>query len=285
MTDARRGFNFASAIDRHYVIPYAAMLLSFRDKNPGTPASVFILHYDLVDDDLAFLGRVAELADVKLTISEIPPYPLLHFVVRKRIHLNPNKTMSPIAYAKSFLDRYLPQDLERVICIDADIIVAADMSEMLTMAFEEPLAAVPNLPRAHHHQFNSGFMLADLTRWRALEVSDTAERFLYEYSDSLFTHDQHTLNLIFRDNWHKLNLKWNYMEDFHRFAKNSRTFSRSEIDQARQSPTVIHYAVGTDKPWLATSQHPMANLYVKYATQAMRLAGTSSLARPGQVAA
>ncbi|MCX7302934.1 MAG: hypothetical protein NTV73_01160 [Hyphomicrobiales bacterium] len=280
--DSHPGFNFASAIDRHYVKPYAAMLMSFRDKNPQTSAAAYLLHYDLTEDDLSFLDRVAGKVGIPLTAIAIPAYPLMHFVVRKRVHLNPMQTMSPIAYGKSFLDRYLPRELKRIICIDADIIVASDMSELLHIIPEEPIAAVANLPRNHHHQFNSGFMAIDLDQWRRIGVSDIAERFLYEYSDALFTHDQHTLNLIFKDNWSRLDLKWNYMEDFYRYSDKSRSYTPHEIEQARKSPAIIHFAVGTDKPWLADSKHPMAHMYVKYANDAARLVGQCKLVEPGE---
>jgi len=280
--NSQSGFNFASAIDRHYVKPYAAMLMSFRAKNPQTPAAAYVLHYDLTDDDLSFLNRVAENVSIALTTITIPPYPLMHFAVRKRVHLNPMRTMSPIAYAKAFLDRYLPLEIQRVICIDADIIVASDMSELLHFKPDKPIAAVANLPRNHHHQFNSGFMVIELDQWRRLGVAEIAERFLYEYSDSLFTHDQHTLNLILKGKWARLDLKWNYMEDFYRYSKKSRSYTPREIEEARLSPTIVHFAVGTDKPWLADSKHPMANLYLRYANEAARLVGRSKLAEPGE---
>jgi lipopolysaccharide biosynthesis glycosyltransferase len=104
-------------------------------------------------------------------------------------------------------------------------------------------------------------MIIDLGRWRRIGVADIAERFLAEYSDALFTHDQHVLNLIFRDSWKRIDLRWNYMEEFYRGIQKSRTYSAHDILAARKNPAVIHFAVGTDKPWLRKSGHPQAHRY------------------------
>jgi lipopolysaccharide biosynthesis glycosyltransferase len=274
-------FCFASALDRNYVLPYSAMLISFRARNPGATASAFVLHYDLIDDDIAYLDRVAGRIGVPLTFVKIPTYPFEHFVVRKRLHLNAQMKMSPIAYAKAFLDRFLPATIDEVICIDADIVIAGEMSELLDLKRDCPIMAVANLPRNHHHQFNSGFMVVNLAQWRQMQVSDIAERFLYEYSDALFTHDQHTLNLIFKSKWQRIDLKWNYMEDFHRFSSKSRSYTAQEIEAARQDPIIIHFAVGTDKPWLRKSRHPKADMYRRYVGIGEEMISGLKLKQPG----
>jgi lipopolysaccharide biosynthesis glycosyltransferase len=271
---------FATPLDRAYVLPYSAMLASFRACNTAARAAAFVLHYDLVDDDLRYLQRVSERVGVPLTYVKIPAHPFNQFSVRKRRHVNAKELMSPIAYAKAFVDRFLPADIDRVICIDADIIIADTLCQ-LPSSSEAPLLAVANLPRNHHHQFNSGFMVIDLQKWRALGVANIAERFLQSYSDTLHTHDQHTLNLIFLNRWKRIGLEWNYMEDFHRFSSKSQSYTKAEIEAARSSPKIIHFAVGTDKPWRAKSQHPRADLYHKALRDVADLHQGLKLQRPG----
>jgi lipopolysaccharide biosynthesis glycosyltransferase len=272
---------FATALDRNYVLPYSVMLISFRDKNRTAKARAYVLHYDLGQDDATFLKRLAAETDIEIILRRIPAHPVLTYSVRKRRHINSTEKMSPIAYAKAFLDRYLPDDLSAVICIDADIVINGEMVELPKLNEGSGLAAVANLPRNHHHQFNSGFMLLDLENWRRIGVSSISERFLEKYSDCLHTHDQHTLNLIFSGRWNRLNLKWNYMEDFHRFASSSRTYSLAEIEEARLNPVVIHYAVGTDKPWRRRSRHPRADLYKGFLRKTEKLRADLKLIAPG----
>jgi lipopolysaccharide biosynthesis glycosyltransferase len=251
----------ASAIDRNYVVPYAAMLASLREHNPHVGVTAYVLHYDLVEDDRRFLEAVSGRTGFDITLIRIPAYPFRSFITRRRNNLAGKDKMSPISYAKAFLDRFLPTDVARLLCIDADIIVNGDMAEIWQMDVTSPVMAAANIPRMHSHQFNSGFMLLDLAEWRRWEIADIAERFLARYSDSLHSHDQHVLNLIFKDRWQRLDLKWNYIEDHFRFRKKESAYSEAEVIAAREAPVVVHYAVGSDKPWHPHSQHPRVDLY------------------------
>lgn len=276
---------FASAINRRYVVPYAAMLSSFRDHNPGSSATAFVMHYDLLEVDRQFLEAVCRRADVVLKFLPIPTYPFLSFATRGRHLFGKGKRTPPIVYAKAFLDRFLPTDIDRVICIDADIIVNGDMSEIRQMAINSPVMAAANIPQSHPHQFNSGFMLLDLEAWRRWRIADIAEKFLLHYSDALYTHDQHVLNLIFRNRWSKIDLKWNYIEDHYRRRAQHPTYTEAEILAARQSPVIVHYAVDTDKPWYSRCRHPRADLYRKYRAALEMLMTGLDLMEPQNMAA
>lgn len=261
---AARPCVLASAIDRNYVIPYAAMLSSLRDHNPAAEICAYLIHYDLLEDDRRFLEAVSKRAGIALTLVSIPGYPFLSFGTRRRRHLGREKHMPQIAYAKAFLDRFLPVDVDRVICIDGDVIVNGDMAEIFDMQVDAPVTATANIARLHAHQFNSGFMLLDLGAWRRLGVADIAEAFLLRYSDALHSHDQHLLNLIFRDQWTMIDLKWNYIEDHYRRRTEHPVYSEADIIAARNNPIIVHYAVGCDKPWNPHCQHPRVDLYRKY---------------------
>ncbi|MEX2127599.1 MAG: glycosyltransferase family 8 protein [Xanthobacteraceae bacterium] len=259
-----------SAIDRNYVVPWSAMIASLRDHNQDVPADVFILQYDLTPDDIAYIERVAVATGVRVNIVQISPYPFALFHTRRRRnYLSTRSSMSPIAYVKAFVDRLLPANLDRIVTIDADIIVSGRMDELLTMNLSRPVAAVANITRDHYHQFNSGFMLVDLREWRKRRISEVAYNFLLAHSDALHTHDQQVLNLIFGDEWLRLHPKWNYMEDYYRLRDRASAYSQDEIDAAHRSPIVIHYKNSGDKPWHRNSVHPRAGLYGRY-VDAMR---------------
>ena len=274
--------HLASALDRNYVVPYAVMLASLRRSiGHNKRAAAIVLHYDLLKDDLEFLNRVSTQVQIPVTFTEIPRFPFALFKTRGRSSLASRTAMSPIAYAKAFLDRFVPSDIDQLICIDADVVVVGDISGIKQFRdTDAPVAAVANIPRDHHHQFNSGFMVVDLAHWRDIGVSSISERFLLEHSESLHSHDQQTLNLIFKDRWEKIDLKWNYMEDYYRFKERATAYSLEEIKTARESPIIVHYAVGTDKPWRAQCEHPRQDLYQSYREELLPLMNGLCLADP-----
>lgn len=270
----------ASAIDRNYVVPYAAMLASLRDHNPRVDLTAYVLHYDLVDDDRRFFDAVSDKTGFDINLISIPPYPFRSFETRQRRNIAGKDKMAPISYAKAFLDRFLPAGIGRMLCIDADIIVNGDISEIWQMNVAPPVLAAANIPRMHFHQFNSGFMLLDLAAWRRWKIADIAERFLWHYSDALHGHDQHVLNLIFKDRWQRLDLKWNYIEDHFRRMKKESAYSEAEVKAARAAPIIVHYAVSSDKPWHPHCRHPRADLYRGYRSQLQPLMSGLDLSDP-----
>ncbi len=275
-----RRLALVSAIDRNYVIPWSVMATSLRDHNRAFDISAFILHYDLTGDDLKYLERVAEASGIQVTPIRISAYPFALFETRRRKSLTSRSTMSPIAYVKAFVDRFLPDDVTRCLLIDADIVTNGPIDELTTLDLCEPLAAAANIPHKHHYQFNSGVALIDLEEWRRRKISQIAEKFLFCYADSLHTHDQHVLNLIFPKDWHRLPLRWNYIEDHYRFKKRNSSYSSNEIDAAREDPVFIHYAVSSDKPWRKDSEHPRADLYHAYCSKTEPLRAGLDLVEP-----
>lgn len=258
------GLTLVSAIDRNYVIPWSVMAASLRDHNPDLKFSAYILHYDLTDDDLKYLHLVAEASGISIEPIRVGAYPFALFETRRRRSLTSRSTMSPIAYVKAFIDRFLPETVTRCLLIDADIVTNGSVKELTTLDFRGPLAAAANIPHKHHNHFNSGVALVNLEEWRRRRISQIAEQFLLGYADALHTHDQHVLNLIFSKEWMRLPLKWNYIEDHYRFKHRNESYSEIEIKEARKSPVFIHYAVSTDKPWRQGTEHPRADLYFTY---------------------
>lgn len=269
-----------SAIDRYYLLPWSVMLASYREHNPHRPTSAYVLHYDLTDDDLAYIQRIAALTSIPVEAIQIPKYPFVLFQTRKRQSLAARKTMSTVAYAKAAIDKLLPAHLNRVLLIDADVVINGPLDEILDMPLSAPLAATSNIPRLHDCQFNSGVVLVNLAEWRRRGIWAAAERFLFAYSDSLHSHDQHVLNLMFAGEWEKISLKFNYIEDHFRFLDRNKQYSREEVILAREAPAIIHYAVGSDKPWKQKCDHPRADLYRSRVKQLQSLRAGLNIVEP-----
>lgn len=237
------------------------MIESFREHNPRRQTEAFVVHYDLTPDDIVFIERTAAKNNLPVHVIRIPAYPFVLFSTRRRRSLAARSTMSPVAYVKAAIDSLLPDHVTRALLIDADIVVTAPLDDLLDLTLSAPLAAASNIPRKHGSQFNSGVVLADIAEWRRRGVWKSAREFLFAYSDSLHSHDQHTLNLFFGADWQKLDLRYNYIEDHFRFMDRNEAYTSAEIEMARESPAIVHFAVGTDKPWRQSCRHPRASLY------------------------
>jgi lipopolysaccharide biosynthesis glycosyltransferase len=115
-------------------------------------------------------------------------------------------------WAKLDLIKVLP--IERVIYLDADILVRGDIKPLWDVDLcGKPLAAVQDVgyPLGHEEiergpYFNAGVLLMDLTQIR--KGTEELERIATKMKDSKYR-DQDVLNVYFKDQWAYLRLEWN----------------------------------------------------------------------------
>lgn len=166
----------------------------------------------------------------------------------------PASTQWPkVVYARLLLTELLPDDIERVIYLDCDMMVRRPIEQLYHADLAgQPLAAVPealapfimgrrdmrfdsdifNIGDAY---FNSGMLLIALEKWRDMDlraqVAALAEKGLL---GKLGYFDQDLLNIIFRERWTALDWRWNTI-DAHRAHE-------------ALNPAILHYT-SVNKPW------------------------------------
>ena len=190
----------ALAFDSGYAMPAAVTLRSVAEHVQGR-FTVYIIDCGLRAEDKAkveasFLIRPD--SDITLSFIDLP----LNSVASK---LGP-------AWARIDMMKCLPA--ERVIYLDADVLVRKDLRGLWnTDLGGHAIAAAPDLwcPMGHDRvprgeYFNSGVLLLDLVKIRS--TLPTLEALCYEMKDALFW-DQDPLNVHFRGDRVWLNLTWN----------------------------------------------------------------------------
>lgn len=189
---------------------------------------------------------------------------------------------SRATFFRLFLTDVLPDDVGRVVYLDADVIVRRPLRGL----WEAPLhdAAIGAVRDAYRPWmvrndtfnwravgvapdapfFNSGVMLIDVGRWRAREVGARALALLSEESRML---DQCALNVVEEDDWTALPLVWN-VQSYHFFGDECLAFAvegRERLDAAVSDPAVVHFTGGSfNRPWQAPCGHPFRDEWLTY---------------------
>lgn len=176
------------------------------------------------------------------------------------------------AYTLLFLDRYLPADIERVVFLDADILVRRSPSKLARMDLEGgTLAAVRDFGcgtvsmsggvagwreiglDGRAALFNSGILAIDRAAWRTNDIEQRSVEYLAAFGPEISYVDQDCLNATNAGNWVELDPAWNYQthmewdlggDDAVAYA----FIEQGTLDSARRDPAVVHYA-GNIKPW------------------------------------
>jgi lipopolysaccharide biosynthesis glycosyltransferase len=163
-------------------------------------------------------------------------------------------------------------DLDRVIYLDADIIVLSSLRDLWQTPIEDNLvAAVRDIgfpsfagimpwrdldlpPDAPY--FNSGVLLVALDRWRVTDVGGRALELGAQHTFKL--RDQCALNAACIGAWHRLPPRWNVQRGH--FRHDGPPWSLEGVDAmsaAQERPAIIHFCHPRwNRPWLVECDHP-----------------------------
>ena len=198
-----------------------------------------------------------------------------------------------------FLPRLLG-DLDRVLFLDCDLVVADSISELWEAELgDDYVAAVTNVFMVEHlfrvdelgledprDYFNAGVMLMNLDAMRR----DGCTEAMYEYgtrnAGELVFRDQDVLNVVMGGRRKRLHPRWNVMNSIVRFPYSPYVLGPREVQEARARPAIRHFeGPGLNKPWHADCDFEGRELYAEHRRQTpwpeFELEGAPAPARRG----
>ncbi|MCR8660517.1 glycosyltransferase family 8 protein [Paenibacillus endoradicis] len=159
----------------------------------------------------------------------------------------------------------LPQDVEKALYLDSDIIVEDDVSILLATDLSGYYVGAVNelAPEASYalgHErledyFNAGVLLINIKKWREDNFFNQCMEYAVNNQDIITFGDQDILNGLLQGNFYQLELKWNVTYKLGQY-KGFYSFLLKEdnIDEIEKNPSIIHY-LGNTKPWSIFTIH------------------------------
>ena len=253
------------ASDRRYVRPLSVTLASIAAHAGRHPHRLFVLHDGFGSRLIGKIQRSVEGMDLTWLDARSPRIEAL---------------FKPDYMARSSLFRLrveelLPSDLERVIYLDADVLVRRPLTELWSTKIDDKMVGAVRDPSAPWVSgvtafpwsklgiapttpyFNAGVLLIPLNLWRAADVGAQAMALLKECG---FAHgDQCALNVILRDRWQPLDPQWN--TQWGHLVDTGTLAWVADPEVMRQStpidPAIVHFNAGWMlRPWEPRCQHP-----------------------------
>lgn len=189
------------------------------------------------------------------------------------------------AYYRLFLSSLLP-DCSRLLYLDVDVLICDDLSKLIDLDMQgksvgtvqdvslccdlSTKAERARLSSSGHDMnryFNSGIMLIDLDKWRAVpSFIDKVEEVFCALPDLMYP-DQDILNYMFRDDMICLEKRWNFLTT--QIESNTLPPECAEYRDdivKREAFGIIHYA-GV-KPWKDAESCPLASYWWREARRA-----------------
>ncbi len=256
-----QAIDIAFGFDGNYTPHAAAVIASVRRYAPDAAFRFIVLHEGVeapAQRQVEALAPGSSFVWIEIGEDDVPAFEARRHLTRSTLY-------------RLGLEKLAPSDCGRVLYLDADITVLADVRALWAQDLEGKAIgavvdphAMRHYPEQPFHQrwglpegayFNAGILLIDLDAVRAGSLFSKAMRFVAEHDHGLPYNDQDALNWVFWGQWRKLDPAWN--------AQRPHTvyWERLADDMAlKGAPRIVHYT-GAEKPWLRSGDHPWAWLY------------------------
>ena len=191
-------------------------------------------------------------------------------------------------YYRLFAARYLPQQLERILYLDPDLVVLHSLRSLYQIDFDGKLFAAAshiesrtfrelNRRRLHlseHAKYlNSGVMMMNLALLRK-ESPQTIIDYIQSHKATLLLPDQDVLNALYADRTVPLDpLVYNLGEKYLRLKNlHLPPAEKLTLDWVRSNTAIVHY-YGRNKPWKEHYRGSLGIFYYEWEQQLQQLTG------------
>lgn len=188
-----------------------------------------------------------------------------------------------IVLSRLFLDKLLPESVDKLLYLDGDTIVRhdlayfyeTDISEYVLGAAIEPV--VPAKRKAaiglekDANYYNAGVLLMNLKLWAERDTGRRIMDFFAEHDYKLFANDQDAINGCLKDEILPVSFTYNFSNTYHFYPYRAiMKWTREEYRVPKDSykkiicnPCIVHY-LGEERPWRYGSRHVFGKDFFKY---------------------
>ncbi|MBO4901311.1 MAG: glycosyltransferase family 8 protein [Lachnospiraceae bacterium] len=189
-------------------------------------------------------------------------------------------------FSRLFISSIIPDDLDRILYLDCDVIVNKSIRELWNMNLQgktigalsdafSPLYRKNIDLKRNDIMFNSGVMLIDLLLWKKNRIQDEIIKFIEKKKGMVQQGDQGVLNAVLSHQTYCFEPRFNSVTIFFDFNFEEMLIYRkppigfykmTEIVRAIEDPYVIHYTTSfiSKRPWVEGCDHKYVDKWLFY---------------------
>jgi lipopolysaccharide biosynthesis glycosyltransferase len=260
MISKRPPLNIAISFDKNYVGAFFVLLLSILINNKKSKVNVYTIAPEISGPEKTTIQKLAQRYNAKVIFYDLDRTLVSNFSLNTFMHF------TDAIFYKLYFPLVVPGTVKRLLYLDTDTLVLVDLHELFASKMNAPLGAVSDTGmhvrndlgiNSEENYFNAGVLLIDVPAWLSQDVTSRALEFIQQRDNTSIFGEQDALNYIFRNNWHKIQSKFNFKPLVDIPDLPSR-LQRSLIEKQ----AIIHY-VGFFKPWTVFNS-PAKYLYERY---------------------
>lgn len=267
--------NILVALDQNYLPQLRVLLTSIRVNNPGEQIRLYLFHSGLPEQELervrTWCGRHAYgFAPIRVGGRLFQKAPV-------------SKQYPREMYYRLLAPKLLPEELERVLYLDPDILVINPLRALWEMDLRGNLfAAAAHTGKTElanqvnrlrlgvdHDYFNSGVLLMNLGLGRKIIQPEVLFQYVEEQALEFVLPDQDLLNALYGDNTIPIDdAVWNYdARNYNNYLL--RSTGEYNVEWVMSHTAILHFC-GKAKPWKPNYFYRFGLLYQHYIQLARR---------------
>ena len=244
--------NILVTLNSGYIAPLCVMFKSLCLSNPDTKFDIYVAHSSLTDEDF---DKINKSINHNMTI---------HSIVVDDSIFNSARVLERISketYYRLLVGTILPEDVDRILYLDPDIVVINSLDELYNMDLKGKIVAgAPHtygvveivnfhrlsMRRKKSHYINAGVLLIDVKAWRNFITTEEIVKFVDDNFKMLKLSDQDAINVLFRDEILYL--------DERKYNLDEKTYGhhiwclRMNKEWLEKNTVIVHFN-GKKKPW------------------------------------
>lgn len=262
-------------IDNNYIMPCGVTMTSILENHKEYLVTFHIIGLELTEESKNVLSKLC---------SRYNQAFILFYHINKdtlasyKSTLENSKHLSLATYSRLYIEKILPNNLDKVLYLDCDIIVVNKLTELwdtnlngYAIAGVKDLYIINSRPDAFERldypiekgYINAGVLLINLSYWRTENLMNKFLDFITRKKDCLAFHDQDIINGTLYDNMLLLPFKFNLINNYYMRGNTDIIGYETEIYEAMSNPVIIHFT-SSEKPWSSVCLHPMKREFVNY---------------------
>jgi len=261
--------NILVTLDSNYIKPLKVMLKSLFLNNEADIFTIYLMHSNLNAEEINDLEQFINSHGSKLQVVEIDD----SYFTNAPILLHYTKAM----YYRLLAFKFLPEEIDRILYLDPDILVINSIKELYNTDIENYLYAAAyhdrlpirevNRIRLNPYKidayYNSGVLLMNLKRQRQFVDEQSIFDFVEKNRTKLIMPDQDILNALYAKQIKSLDeMLYNYDARYYRHYK-TKSNGLCDMDYIIRNTVILHFC-GKRKPWKKGYSGKFHSLYKHY---------------------
>lgn len=248
--------NILVSLDSNYIKQVKVMLTSLQIENNNEEFYIYVLNSKLTNEDIENIKRCADVNRTKIFDVKVPDNMFTNVPITDRY---PREM-----YFRIFAAKLLPDNLDRILYLDPDLVVINSLKEFYNMDLKDMYYAGAthigksitklnevrlNMPHECEY-INSGVLLMNLEVLRREQNEEEVSEYIKKNSTRLYLPDQDVINGLYGDKIICVNeKKYNLGErDFIKTKYLSINGEKINMKWIVNNACIIHY-YGRNKPW------------------------------------